>query len=155
MSPRTGWSVVAALLTASVLTGCNPAQPLIGKWQMDTQKVISQATPNVPGLDAAIAAKMVKLPENMPKVEIELKSNGKAVFTASSGGKNKTESGRWKYKKKEGDTYVLTMTMEGKKEGGEMRVRMVDRDNIEMMPPENIPLTGPFKSLPFTRVKKT
>ena len=139
--------IATALLAAVVLPGCSPAQKLVGKWQMDTSKAVTQATEGNP-LAAAMAATMM----SAMKFELDFQGDGNFAVSYNAFGQTGSESGSWRYLKSDGDVLVLMMKAKSDSAEREVRVRLVDDDHIEMVPPAGAAgETG--KAMPFFRVK--
>lgn len=134
------------LLAAATIAGCSPAQNLVGVWKVDTTKLQEAAKGN-PLM--AIAAGSLAMIDS----QIEFKGDGNFIASASVLGQSKTETGSWRFVKVDGDTLVLMVKGKGAPSESELRVRMVDSQHMEMVPPTAA--GGSDKALPFVRVKSS
>lgn len=145
MSPRS-LMLIAVAVAAVAMPGCSPASKLVGKWQLDT----SEATEQLSGGNQTAAA-LMNLAQAF-SMDIEFKGDGNVAVTGSMFGQPHTVQGTWRYVKSEGDILVLMMKPNQDANETEVRVRFVDADRMEMVPPNwNSQTTG--KALPFSRVK--
>lgn len=146
MSPRSLTLIAVAVVAAVAMPGCSPASKLVGKWRLDT----SAATEQLSGGNQTAAALM-----NMAQalsIDIEFKGDGNVAVTGSVFGQPNTVQGTWRYVKSDGDTLVLMMKPNQASSETEVRVRFVDADRMEMVPPSwSSQMTG--KPVPFNRVK--
>jgi hypothetical protein len=145
--------LLAAALAAPLLAGCNPASKLVGKWQLEADKV--QANLPAIGGDNPMVAAMASQMMSMMKfdIELEFQGDGTCQFAASVLGQSHRTSGKWRYLKTEGDVLVLMVTTAEQPGEREVRLKFVDDDHLETIPPmEAAAASGP-KTLPFKRVK--
>jgi len=144
MSSRNLGLIALILLAAVSATGCSPATKLVGKWQLDTSAVSSDLS----GGNQTAAAMM-----NMMQafsMDVEFKGDGNVVVTGSVFGQPTSVDGTWRYLKSEGDTMVLMMKAKNDSAEREVRVRLIDQDRMEMVPPSWASRTTD-KPLPFKR----
>lgn len=146
MTQNPGW--LASLALAAVLFGgCSPAQKLVGKWTVDTEKAATSVTGDHNPLAAMAAGLMQAM-----QVEAEFKGDGGFSVTYNVLGQTGGESGSWRYLKSDGDALVLMMKANSNATEREVRVRFIDNDHIEMIPPAGAAADS-GKTLPFKRVK--
>lgn len=140
--------VLAVLAIAACgLTGCNPAGKLVGKWEADLSGIKSEVADAGNPL-AAMAATMM----SSVKLQSEFKTDGTCTVTGSFFEQANTTDGKWRYEKSEGDTLVLMVTMGSGTKERELKVRFIDYDTFEMVPP--IEAAGQAgKTLAFKRIK--
>lgn len=116
------------VLAATSFVGCSPASKLIGTWDMELEEPEGGATMLGARIPEALAAAI------KPKLNVEFQQGGKCKVEAYMGGQSAKAKGTWKFVKAEKDVLVLKVTME---KGGEqeMRVRFIDNNKIEAIPP--------------------
>jgi hypothetical protein len=150
------FSAVIACVLLSLIgsAGCGPsaASRLQGKWEMDASKTIDDAT-NENKAGAEFFAGLAKELAKNFKVEVEFKSGG-AMSTSYStplASAQVTKTGTWKVIKASGNDVTLSGKLEGEAAENETKIRFIDNDTIEMIPPagkQKDPAT-------FRRVKQT
>lgn len=147
MSPRL--FLPLALLTGLALTGCNPAAKLVGKWEIDADKVKADLAANNNPMAAALGGMMA-----MVKVEPEFEADGTWTLTMGGPLGSQSRSGTWKYVKSDGEVLVLNVAMENEAER-ELRVKFIDNDHVQMEPPagSGVP-TSQGQAFSFRRVKQ-
>jgi len=137
------------LATSLASAGCNPAARLLGQWEVDTTKLkanLGAAKDNpLAGLAAGFLAMM--------DVNMEFKADGTCSVAVSALGQSKTVAGKWRFVKAEGDEIVIAVKMDDKPEEREMRVKFVDDDHLEMLPPVDAASAAGGQTMPFIRVK--
>lgn len=139
--------LASLVLAASSLAGCNPAAKLVGKWDADLSGAAAEVEKTGNPL-AAMAAGMM----SSVKLQTEFKADGTCTVTGSFFGQSNSTSGKWRYSKSEGDTLVLMVKMDKETTERELRVKFIDHDTFEMVPPVHAGGQAQ-KSLPFKRVK--
>jgi hypothetical protein len=136
------------MLAASLLTGCNPAAKVVGKWDADISGAAAEAQKSGNPM-AAMAAGML----SMFKLQAEFKADGTCAMNGSVFGQSIATAGKWRYVKSEGEVLVLAIKMDKEAAEKEVRVRFIDGDTLEMVPP-----TGAGQGeqqLTFKRVKSS
>jgi hypothetical protein len=104
---------------------------VIGRWNLVTEEPDQPAgTSGIGGtyIPPAVVAFM------KPKIFLEFEHDGACEVEVKMGGESKKARGKWRYVKKEGDALVLMIKME-KGEEREARVRFIDRNTMETVPP--------------------
>ena len=143
-------SLLSLLLVFAALlcTGCNPAQKIVGVWEMDTQKSTAALAGSGP------MAAMLSAMTSQLKMEIDFKADGKWSLQFSMPGTSTQSNGTWRFVKQDGQTLTLAVKAENETTEREMLVKMLDDNNIELMPPgiEAGPAAG--KTMPMRRVVK-
>ncbi|MDX1948015.1 MAG: hypothetical protein SFU86_21630 [Pirellulaceae bacterium] len=136
-----------AVLTVAFV-GCNPAAPIVGKWEIDA------AAPTAPTdnpLAAAMAAGMLA----MLKVDVEFKADNTCSMTGQVLGQSLQKTGKWRYVKTDGDALVLMVHVDGDPNERELRVKVIDAEHLEMIPPAMSATPSPAAAYRFKRVKPT
>jgi hypothetical protein len=141
-------------LALPLCAGCNPASRLIGTWQLDADKFqteMSSAGNNpLAGAMAQGVLSMMKF-----DLQLEFKADGGCAFTGSFLGQSRSTPGTWRYVRTDGDALVLMIKTDEQPAEREVRVKFVDHDRLETIPPvEAAAAIGP-KTLSFKRVKAT
>ena len=129
MTPR--HFCLALVLAIPLLTGCNPAQRVIGTWDMQIE------TPDLGGGISGARIPPALLNAMKPKMNVEFKENGNCTVEAYMGGQSATASGKWKFVKNEKDIAVIKVTLPNAKHKEdqaekEIKLRFIDYNNIEM-----------------------
>ena len=135
------------LLAALLLSGCSPAQKIVGKWELDIEKTMAEVAGEGP------MASMMAMAASQAKLEIEFRGDGNWSMHASTPGKSTQTEGSWRFVKAEDDTLVLMLKLNNESKENEMRVKVIDDNSIEFAPTTTA-LMG-AKALPFRRVTKT
>src|SRR5262245_58965647 len=128
MLTRTLLAVVA--LTAALLTGCNPAGKLVGKWEADMSHFQAQVEKSGNPMAGALASMM-----SLVKVEAEFKADGTCTIGGSMLGQSNSAGAKWRYVKSEGNVLVLMLKHDQGTDEKELRVEFVDNDHFKMVPP--------------------
>jgi hypothetical protein len=145
--PRIVAFAMMALL-AALASGCSPAQQVVGKWDLDTARVMKQneETDVTKRLMAEAVFKLVK-------VQIDFHGDGNYAVTGSFPGVPGVEKkGSWRYVKMDGKALVLMVKEAGKTDEDELRISLTDADHADISMP-SMALPGQKDSMPFVRVK--
>jgi hypothetical protein len=146
-------SLSLALLAggALLMAGCNPGIKLVGKWELDSEKMRAKAEQEAGGNPlATLAAGMLSVVET----EVEFKADGTFKGSASALGQLQTVTGTWRYSKTDGDDMVIAIKGERDAAEREVRVRFVDWDNIETEAPTGTQGVTGSGTFPFKRKKQ-
>lgn len=136
------------LLLAVLCTGCNPAQKILGVWELDKDKGAAALVGNGPM--AAVFSTMA----SQFKMELEFKADGTWALQLSMPGTSTQSKGTWRFVKQEGQTLHLLMKANDQASEQEVQVQLVDDNNIELAPPglTEGPMAG--KTIPLRRFGK-
>ncbi len=143
MLSRTLLAVV--VVTAALLTGCNPAGKLVGKWEVDTNQIQADVEKSGNPLAGALASMM-----SLVKIEAEFMSDGTCTIGGSMLGQSNSVAAKWRYVKSEGNVLVLMLKPDQGTDEKELRVNFLDNDHFEMVPPSG---SVGGEKMPFKRVK--
>jgi hypothetical protein len=139
--------LASLVLAACGLAGCNPAAKLVGKWDADFSSALADVEKSGNPM-AALAAGMM----SSFKMQTEFKADGTCSMNGSVFGQSVSAAGKWRYVKTDGDALVLMIKMDKEASERELRVKFVDNDTLEMVPPAEA--AGPSQQqLKFKRVK--
>ena len=120
-----------ALLAALCLTGCggNPSAKLIGKWKMT----------GISGMEAnPLAAGFLK----MMNISFEFKADGSCSANIEAMGQQKSNAGKWRFVKTEGNDLVVSLTMADTNKESEIRISFTDNDHCSFVPPAAVEKAG-------------
>jgi VCBS repeat-containing protein len=134
-------------VVAFALTGCSPAQQIVGTWDLDTSKALGSE------LQAANPALAAFVPLLQPKVQITFEGNGNYAVKGTFGPQSLEKKGSWRYVKMDGKALVLMVKEAGKTDEDELRFTLTDADHAEMSVPMNVGGKTMNPSMPFVRVK--
>lgn len=145
--------LLLAAMIAPLLAGCNPAGKLVGKWELEADK-LQASMPAVGGDNPMVAAMASSMMEMMKfEMDLEFKGDGNCLFTVGMLGQSQSKAGKWRYVRSEGDVLVLMVKTDEQAEEHEVKVKFIDNDHLETIPPVEAASAGGPKALPFRRVK--
>lgn len=140
-----------ACFVAVALTGCSPAQQIVGKWDLDVAKAMAGA-PIPEGANNLQMLAAQALFEQV-KVQISFEGNGSYAVSAKTPlGPPVEKKGSWRYVKMDGKALVLMVKEAGKTDENELRFTPTDADHAEMSMP-SLAIPGSKDAMPFVRVK--
>jgi hypothetical protein len=149
MLPRSSLALFLLAAVALLQTGCSPAQKIVGKWELDGTKTAASLAGSGP------MAAMISAMASQMKLEVEFKGDGNWATQLTTPGISTQTKGSWRFVKAEGDTLVLAVKPTTEAAEQELKIHMVDDNNIEFVPPTTStnPVAG--KTISFRRVTKT
>lgn len=128
-------SFIWALLVMPVFAGCGPSASsrLLGKWELDVTKSISDFTAGKDEPGTPFVAGIMKEEAKDVKVEIEFEAGGVMTITAPSFvGKPHTRNGTWKVSRVSGNKVTIWRKLDGDSADHEAKLKFVDNDTLEM-----------------------
>lgn len=146
---------VATILILPALVGCGSSagSRLLGKWELDANKSIDDATAGGSQPGGAFAAGLMKEMAKSIKVEVEFKPGGALSLNTSTVLVNaEAKNGTWRVARSSGNDITVAFKLDGETAEREMSIKVMDKDTLEMVPPTAV---GPKSPATFRRAKKT
>jgi hypothetical protein len=145
MTPRL--LALALVLAVPVLAGCNPAQKVIGKWDLEIEEPKEPAGGG--GLGGTYIPPAIVSFMQLKRI-IEFQEDGDCVVEVHAGGQTAKAKGKWRHVKTKGNEMVLKVKL-GEADEKEVSVRFIDNNKIETVPLPAGEESWPDETVTFTR----